>query len=59
LISSDSDGSLILLEKIEREHKLIKRFGKRLLDLHNPRLLPYTREEQLKQRVFMMEKLVR
>ena len=48
-----TDGSLILLEKIEREHKLIKKFGKHLPDLRNPRLITYSREVQLKQRVFM------
>lgn len=49
-----TDGSLILLEKIEREHKLIKKFGKYLPDLRNPRFITYSRESQLKQRVFMM-----
>jgi len=49
-----TDGSLILLEKIEREHKLIKKFGKSLPDLRNPKLITYSREAQLKQRVFMM-----
>ena len=49
-----TDGSLILLEKIEREHKLIKKFGEILPDLRNPRFITYTREAQLKQRVFMM-----
>jgi hypothetical protein len=49
-----SDGSLILLEKIEREHKLIQKFGKYLPDVRNPKLITYTREAQLKQRVFMM-----
>jgi len=49
-----SDGSLILLEKIEREHKLINKFGKHLPDLRNPNLVTYSREAQLKQRVFMM-----
>lgn len=49
-----SDGSLILLEKIEREHKLLKRFSKYLPDSRNPLLITYTREAQLKQRVFMM-----
>lgn len=49
-----SDGSLILLEKIEREYKLIKRFSKHLPDLRNQKLITYTRENQLKQRVFMM-----
>jgi hypothetical protein len=49
-----TDGSLILLEKIEREHKLIKKFGKHLPDLRNPRFITYSREHQLKQRVFML-----
>jgi len=49
-----SDGSLILLEKIEREHKLIQKFAKHLPDLRNPKLITYTREAQLKQRVFML-----
>ena len=49
-----SDGSLILLEKIEREHKLIKKFGKYLPDFRNPKLITYSREAQLKQRVFML-----
>jgi hypothetical protein len=49
-----TDGSLILLEKIEREHKLIKKFGKYLPDLRNASFITYTRESQLKQRVLMM-----
>lgn len=49
-----SDGSLILLEKLEREHRLIKYFGKHLPDLRNPDLITYSREDQLKQRVFML-----
>ncbi len=49
-----SDGSLILLEKIEREHKLLKKFSKILPDLRNPKYITYSREEQLKQRVFML-----
>jgi len=49
-----TDGSLILLEKIEREHQLIKKFGKHLPDLRNPRFITYSRESQLKQRVFMI-----
>ena len=49
-----TDGSLILLEKIEREHKLIKKFGKHLPDLRHPRFITYSREAQLKQRVFML-----
>lgn len=49
-----TDGSLILLEKIEREHNLIKKFSKLLPDTRNPRLITYLREAQLKQRIFMI-----
>ncbi len=49
-----SDGSLILLEKIEREHKLIKKFSKYIPDERDSRLIDYTRDDQLKQRVFML-----
>ncbi len=49
-----SDGSLILLEKLEREHKLIRYFSQNLPDLRNQRLITYSREDQLKQRVFML-----
>jgi len=49
-----SDGSLILLEKLERDHNVIKYFSKFLPDQRNPRSITYTREGQLKQRVFMM-----
>jgi len=49
-----SDGSLILLEKLEREHKVINYFSKFLPDSRNPRFITYTREAQLKQRVFMV-----
>jgi len=49
-----SDGSLILLEKIERKHKLLKKFSKILPDLRNQKYITYTREDQLKQRVYMV-----
>ena len=49
-----SDGSLILLEKLERTHGLIKYFSKYLQDNRNRQLITYSREAQLKQRVFMM-----
>lgn len=49
-----SDGSLILLEKIERENKLIKHFSKFIPDFRDPRLITYSRESQLKQRIFML-----
>lgn len=49
-----SDGSLILLEKLERDNKLLSYFSKFLPDSRNPNLITYTREQQLKQRVFML-----
>lgn len=49
-----SDGSLILLDKIEKKYKLINSIAKFLPDLRNPKYIKYTREEQLKQRVFML-----
>ena len=49
-----SDGSLILLEKIERKHKLIKYFSAVIPDSRNPSHTIYTGEKQLKQRVFML-----
>ncbi len=49
-----SDGSLILLEKLERNHKLLKYFSKLLPDYRNHKYITYSREHQLKQRVFML-----
>ncbi len=49
-----SDGSLILLEKLERDHGLINFFGKHLPDLRVANSVTYSREAQLKQRVFML-----
>jgi hypothetical protein len=45
-----SDGSLILLEKLERDNKLLSDFGKLLPDHRNPKYITYSREHQLKQR---------
>ena len=49
-----TDGSLVLLDKLEREHKLISYYSKLLPDYRNPDYITYTREDQLKQRVFML-----
>ena len=49
-----SDGSLILLEKLEREYKLINYFSKFLPDTRNPHFIKFSREAQFKQRVFMV-----
>ena len=49
-----SDDSLILLEKIEREHGLLKCFSSIIPDVRDSNYITYTRESQLKQRVFML-----
>ena len=49
-----SDGSLVLLEKIEREHGLIKYFSSLIPDARNSLYTIYTREAQLKQRIYML-----
>jgi hypothetical protein len=49
-----TDGSLILLEKIEREYKLIKEYSKHIPDRRNSDFIEYTVYDQLKQRVFML-----
>lgn len=49
-----SDGSLVLLEKLERDSKLLSHFSKLLPDNRNPNYITYSREHQLKQRVFML-----
>lgn len=49
-----SDGSLILLEKIEREQGLLNYFSSVIPDVRDPLYTTYTRESQLKQRVYML-----
>ena len=49
-----SDGSIILLEKLEREHKVLSYFSKHLPDNRNQSYITYSRLDQLKQRVFML-----
>ena len=49
-----SDGSLLLLEKLERKHKLIRHFSKLIPDARDPLRTIHTREKQLKQRVYSL-----
>ena len=49
-----SDGSVILLEKLERKHKLLRHFSKIIPDTRDPLKTIHTREKQLKQRVFTL-----
>lgn len=49
-----SDGAIVLLEKIEREEKLLSYFSKFIPDNRNPLLITHTIEKLLKQRTFML-----
>ncbi len=48
-----SDRAIVLLEKIEREHKLLVYFSSSIPDKRNPLLTTHTVNKMLKQRVFM------
>ena len=52
--SISSDGAVVLLEKIERKHKLIKRFSRLIPDYRNPMMRLHDNEKLLKQRVYML-----
>ena len=49
-----SDGSVILLEKLERKNKLLRHFSKIIPDNRDPLRTIHTREKQLKQRVYSL-----
>lgn len=49
-----SDGAIVLLEKIEREHKLLSYFSDLIPDARHPLLITHSIEKLLKQRVFML-----
>jgi hypothetical protein len=49
-----SDGSVILLEKLERKNKLLRHFSKIIPDNRDPLRTIHTREKQLKQRVYLL-----
>jgi hypothetical protein len=49
-----SDGAVVLLEKIERKHKLLSHFSKFIPDYRHPLRTIHSREKQLKQRVYML-----
>lgn len=49
-----SDGALILLEKLERKHKLLSYFSDHITDPRDPLRTYHTTEKLLKQRVFAM-----
>jgi hypothetical protein len=47
-----SDGAVLLLEKLEREHKLIDHFSKVIPDLRDPSRITHSINKLLKQRVY-------
>jgi hypothetical protein len=49
-----SDGAVVLLEKIERKHKLLNYFSKFIPDYRHPLRTIHSREKQLKQRVYLL-----
>jgi len=49
-----SDGAVILLEKLERQHKIIDYFSKFIPDQRDPLRIIHTRAKQLKQRVYTL-----
>ena len=49
-----SDGAVVLLEKIEREHKLLHYYSKFILDKRHPLFITHSIEKLLKQRVYML-----
>jgi hypothetical protein len=49
-----SDGAVVLLEKIEREHKLLSSFSKLIPDYRHPLRTVHSMNKLLKQRVYML-----
>ncbi len=49
-----SDTSIILLEKIERKHKIIRDISSLIPDYRNPFFITHSYEKMLKQRVFLL-----
>jgi len=49
-----SDGSVILLEKLERDHKFLHKFSKLIPDRRSAHTTIHSIEKMLKQRVFMI-----
>lgn len=49
-----SDGAVVIMEILERKHKLIKYFSKHLSDKRHPSYTKHSVEKMLKQRVFML-----
>ena len=49
-----SDTSMILLEKIERKHKIIRDISLLIPDYRNPFFITHSYEKMLKQRVFLL-----
>lgn len=49
-----SDGAVVLLEKLERRHNLIRRFSRHIPDKRESSKVDHSVEKLLKQRVFTL-----
>lgn len=49
-----SDGAVVLLEKIDRQHQLIKRFSQVIPDKRDPSKVNHSVDKMLRQRVFLL-----
>ena len=49
-----SDGAIVLLEKVERQHRLLRYFSNYIPDHRHPLFITHSLEKLLKQRVFML-----
>src|SRR5699024_11389401 len=49
-----SDGAVVLLEKLERRHKVIRRFSRHIPDKRESSKVDHSVEKLLKQRVFTL-----
>lgn len=49
-----SDGAIVLLEKLERQHKVISHFSRHIPDRRDPSKVEHSTEKLLKQRVFTL-----
>ncbi len=49
-----SDGAVLLLDKLERKHKLIRYFSRFIPDDRHPLYITHSMEKLLKQRVYTL-----
>ena len=51
---TSSDGGVLLLDKIEKKHRILRDFSSAIPDYRSPLLVEHTIEKMLKQRVYLM-----